>query len=255
MLAYAFPKATWLAAFSSRSVEQKTVPRWPISALAGRRARPRRGEKAPTSRAQRSRTTAAFSSASISTARPPSKRTRSPRTVRAGHLERPRRANDRLDPNRVWRGRDLLGREIGTEDDPVDGGRRAALELRGGEEADREVRARPLEVERVEPPLGQPAGGSGERGEALVPRRGRIGLVEPAHVRDLLPEPRRARRRRRARDAPPPPRRASGTGTTVQFVVRALITGSSPSERASGPCRRAPGRGRPARPAARSGGA
>src|SRR5262249_50673500 len=71
---------------------------------------------------------------------------------RALDVERLRRGDDAVDPLRVGRRVDLLGREVRDVAHAAPRVRRAALlrEARAREEADREVGAGPLEVERVE---------------------------------------------------------------------------------------------------------
>ena len=55
-------------------------------------------------------------------------------------------------------------------------------------QADREIGAGTLEVDRVEPPLAQPLGRGDDRAHPLAPRLRRIVRFEPADVDDLVPE-------------------------------------------------------------------
>ena len=73
--------------------------------------------------------------------------------------------------------------------DPVDRLKPRRQPARGRQEADAQVGARPLEVQRVEAQLAEPLADAGEHVLALPPRRDGIGLVEPAHVQDLRPQP------------------------------------------------------------------
>ena len=61
--------------------------------------------------------------------------------------------------------------------------------MRGREQPDREVGARPAVVERVRPELGERGGPRVEPVEVLAPRGDGIGLVEADAERDELPEP------------------------------------------------------------------
>ena len=116
-------------------------------------------------------------------------------------------------------------------------------------EADREVRPGPSSGAR-RTGARQPAGAACSSLDRSLPCRGRIGLVEPADVRDLAPRAVSSAAsgfklgvRRRGPGG-------VGYGTTVQFVVCALITLEVLHQPASGPCPPAPGRDRPARRAA-----
>src|SRR5262249_61778340 len=68
--------------------------------------------------------------------------------------------------------------------------RRAALlrEARARQQPDGEIRPRPFEVKRVEVELVEPARVLPDLLDAVVPRLRRVGLVEPADVRDVLPQ-------------------------------------------------------------------
>ena len=76
---YASPSARWLAAFSSSNVVKNVRPSLPIR-LSRSTSATSPSRDAPSSTAQRWRNASAFVSASISTARPPSKRMRRPVT-------------------------------------------------------------------------------------------------------------------------------------------------------------------------------
>src|SRR6185437_11441279 len=69
--------------------------------------------------------------------------------------------------------------------------RRAALlrEPRARQEADGEIRPGPGEVEGVEVERVELARALPDLLDPYLPRRGRIRLVEPADVRDVLPQP------------------------------------------------------------------
>ena len=70
----------------------------------------------------------------------------------------------------------------------VDGRELGGVPDRRLEEADCQVGARPVEVDRVEPPLGKRGRAPLQRLHPLRPRGDGIVLVEPAHVGDRLPE-------------------------------------------------------------------
>ena len=146
---------------------------------------------------------------------------------RPADVERLRRRDDAVGAQRVGRRGDLLGRQVRRVDHAVDrlhAGRRRS--------AKREVGSRPT-VRSVPGPSKRSASklrASSARArvvqlpEALAPRRRRVGLVEPQHVDELLPE--RAPSPSSS-SSPGCTRRAhSGVahGTTHQFVVLALIT-------------------------------
>ena len=172
-----------------------------------RRAGPRR-RRTPPVHASR----AAPCSASISTARPPSNRTSRPADDRSvAEHERLRRADVPVRPLRVGRRVDLLGRQVREVHDPVDGLVARRVEGRRRQQPDRQVGPGPLEVQRVEPPLVQPLGRRGERVGPLVPGGDRVGLVEPADVGDLLPQPVERLLGRRDPDRRAAPTACSGT--------------------------------------------
>ena len=95
-----------------------------------------------------------------------------------------------------------------------------AREARGGEEADRQVRARPLEVQCVEPERVETGAGLVELVGARAPRRGRIVVVQPADVHELLPQLRDGLGLRQVRMNHARPRRR---GSRVAFDESALI--------------------------------
>ena len=69
--------------------------------------------------------------------------------------------------------------------------RRSALlgESRRRQQADCEVRAGPFEVQRVQVECVEPARDLEDLLDAVVPRPRRIGLIEAADVRHVLPQP------------------------------------------------------------------
>ena len=71
--------------------------------------------------------------------------------------------------------------------DPADRLEARGAPARGRQQADREVGARPLVVERVEAALGQPLGGADQRVGARAPGGDRVVLVQPQHVQQLAP--------------------------------------------------------------------
>ena len=168
---------------------------------------------APSSIAQRPRSASAFASASISTARPPSKRMRSPVMERAGDVERLRRGDDAFGPSRVGRRVDLLGRDVRhVAHARARLGRAAFLrEARAGEEADAEVGARALEAERVELERVETASRPGRSARSLVPGRAGSGSSR-RQTWAMSRHSARRPRRRRARDRPSAPSGASGRG-------------------------------------------
>ena len=123
------------------------------------------------------------------TARPPSKRTRRPRTIvpptTSGFVER----TSPVDARGIRRREDLLRREVRHVDDAVD-------RLRSARDSQRDVGSRPTRrsvpgpskcsaskrraVRRSQTPT--------SRSWRSRPRRDGIGLVEAAHVQDLLPQ-------------------------------------------------------------------
>ena len=102
--------------------------------------------------------------------------------------ERPRGRDDPLGACGIGRGEHLLGGEVRHVADAVH--RLAACGLPSGvrKKADDEIRARPLEVERVEPGPLEPPRDVVQLFPSRRPGRDRVRLVEAAHVRDLVPQ-------------------------------------------------------------------
>ena len=193
-------------------------PRRSTSATSPRRA-------APSSDAARARSASAPSSASISHRAPALEpHPQAPDRRAALQHERLRRGHVPLRPRRIRRRVDLLGRHVRGEDDPVDGGRVAAVPGGGGEEADGQVGARAVEPQRVEPALVQQPRHAVELLEPLsaTPRPGRARRAASRG----RPPPRasRAPPPARARGARAPPSTPPGPGDPVQFVVLSSIT-------------------------------
>ena len=90
--------------------------------------------------------------------------------VRAEELERHRRGDVAVDPLGVGRREDLLGRQVRVVRQAVDGREVGAEPLRAREQPDRQVRARPVQVDRVEAPLGHPVRARDDRPHPLQPR-------------------------------------------------------------------------------------
>ena len=101
--------------------------------------------------------------------------------------------------------------------------KRAARQPDDGQQADGEVGARALVVQRVEPPLGQALGAGHEHVGARAPRGDRVLLVEPQDVQQLPLEPLQRLRRRRSGNTSSA-QTGVGHGQIVQFVVRSLTT-------------------------------
>src|SRR5918912_762001 len=95
-------------------------------------------------------------------------------------LTRPRSSSphDAVRALRVGRRPHLLRGDVGEVADAVRGRGAGAGPLRGGEEADREIGARPLEVEGVEAPLVEPLARDVELLGTPRPGGVRVGLVE-----------------------------------------------------------------------------
>ena len=108
----------------------------------------------------------------------------------AADIERLRGAHDALGALRIGGREDLFCRQVRHVLDARPRPRAGAFarEARGGEEADRQVRARPLEVQCVEPERVETGAGLVELVGARAPRRGRIVVVQPADVDELLPQ-------------------------------------------------------------------
>ena len=178
----------WLAAFSSSRVSKNTVCSGPIRPAPSTSASSPSRE-APSSFVHAARSVSAFSSASILTARPPSNSTRRPSDDRAVELERQRRADVPVDPQRIGRRERLLARDVRVVREAVDRRELGRMPDRRPEEADGQVGAGPVEVDRVESPLGQRGRAPLQRLHPLRPGGDGIVLVEPADVGDRLPEP------------------------------------------------------------------
>ena len=195
---YASPSARWLAAFSSSSVVKNVRPSLPIR-LSRSTSATSPSRDAPSSIAQRCRSASTFVSASISTARPPSKRMRRPVDERARDVERLRRGDDALrsapDPASC---RPLRSECSADGARPCVSARPALLrEARARQQADREVGSR-----------ARRSGASRGRARRACSRSARSGRFAPAR-----PPPGRARRagrraRCRARGARAPRRSA-----------------------------------------------
>src|SRR6185437_5675317 len=91
-----------------------------------------------------------------------------------------------LDPARMGRGEDLLGRNVGIAGDSVLRRRRAALPVMAVGEADGEIRSRPGIVEGVKFPRVQPFRPSAERRVVRGPGLNRIGIVDAGRGEDRL---------------------------------------------------------------------
>ena len=188
------------------------------SAISPRRA-------APSSRAQIVRIVSAAVSASICTARPPSKRTLQVAHDGAVHQhERLGRGDGAVHARGVGRGEDLLRRQVRHVLEPVDALEARRRPARRRQQPDGQVGARTLVVQRVEAALRSGA------------RRSRRGSPR-ARARPRPGPPRRGGRRasggpRAARGHPPSGRSGKtsfahgsvGQGAIVQFVVRSLTT-------------------------------
>ena len=129
--------------------------------------------------------------------------------------------------------------------DPV-GGREVGSEpLRARHQADRQVGAGALQVQRVEAALRHPVRARDDDLHPLAPRRDRVVRVEPKHVRDLLPELVQRRLRLELRVHALRPSRGSGTGprsssssARSRCAARRRCTGASRGPFAPGRCRR-----------------
>ncbi len=111
----------------------------------------------------------------------------------AGDVERLRGRDDAVDAAGIWGRRDLLRREVRREDDAVDGVHSGPVagEAGGRQEADREVRARPLEADGVERAASMRRPASCELRQPATPRIRGVSLVEAQHELEVLPQPRR----------------------------------------------------------------
>ncbi len=176
----------------------------------GRPARPRRAAPRRDRGRHSARSVPAPSSASISTARPPSKRIRRPEIIAPEVNSGLVAANDAVDPLGVGGREHLLGGDVGHVDGPVDGLEPSAAPAAGRQQPDRQVGARPLEVERVEGKSVELLRRRDQRVDSGGPGGDRIGLVEPADVGDLLPQSRQGPASDRGRDARARPRPAWG---------------------------------------------
>ena len=100
-----------------------------------------------------------------------------------------------LDPLRMWRREDFLGRNIGVAGDAVVGGRGAALPFMVVGEANGEIGAGPGIFQRAEALAVQPFGAAAQRGVMLFPgvdgtilvdTRGREDRIRQLGHRDIL---------------------------------------------------------------------
>ena len=107
---------------------------------------------------------------------------------RAVHLERARRRHVTVDASRVGGREHLLARDVREVTQTVDGREVGGVPDGRREETHGQIGAGAVQPDRVEAPLGEPCGDGLERPRALAPGLGGIILVEPADVRDRLPE-------------------------------------------------------------------
>jgi hypothetical protein len=105
---------------------------------------------------------------------------------RAADHERLGRADDPVDALRIGRREDLLRWEVGHVHDAVDGLEASCDPARGRQQADAQVGAGSLEMQRVEPFGRHALRHVHEHVGALSPDGDRVRLVEAAHVQDLL---------------------------------------------------------------------
>ena len=127
-------------------------------------------------------------SASILTARPGLELDPDPVDDRSRELERHGRRHVAVDALGIGGPEHLLGREVGRVPPAVDRLEVAGGPVGGREEPDGEVGARAVQAESVEAAIRQTLGVRLELGRARDPGLGRIVRVEPADVRDVLPE-------------------------------------------------------------------
>ena len=128
--------------------------------------------------------------------------------------------------------------------------KRAAIQRELGQQADGQVGARALVVQRVEAARGEPLGHGDELVRARAPGGDRVLLVEPADVHDLLPELGQRRRRARGRGARASAQAGGRAGPIVQLIVRSLTTSPASFTRGSRSRPARAGRGRRAGPGA-----
>ena len=102
--------------------------------------------------------------------------------------------------------------------------KRAARQPDERQQADRQVGAGPLVVQRVEAALGEALGAAHERVGARPPRGDRVVLVEPQDVQQLAARAARAARRASRSGNTSSAHTGVGHGQIVQFVVRSLTT-------------------------------
>ena len=211
----------WLAAFSSSSVSKNTVLQRadPARAVDERElAEPRRAVVLRARGAQRLGVLVGVDLDGAAALELDAQ----PLDDRAVELERQRRADVAVDPQRVGRRERLLARDVRVVREAVDGRELGGMPDRRPEEADRQVGARPVEVDRVEP-RARSARSRSASASPSAPSRRRRDRPRRAGTRARSPPragraPRPARRRgRRSRPTP-----ASAQGATHQFVVRAV---------------------------------
>ena len=107
---------------------------------------------------------------------------------RASEGEGKRGPHRPLGPPRVRRRVDLLGRDVDDVGDPLDADLGRRQPVMAIAQPDDELGARPCEANRVESTLVELRRTVAKPVEMLVPRRNRIGLVEPGGGRDRLPQ-------------------------------------------------------------------
>src|SRR6185437_7822315 len=108
---------------------------------------------------------------------------------RAGELARLGRADDAVDPLRVGRREDFLGREVGPVRKAPRRRHAPAHPVRAGQEPDAQIRAGPLQVDDVEATRVQRLACPLQLVDPFRPGGHRIVGVEAADDRDLLPQP------------------------------------------------------------------
>ena len=103
--------------------------------------------------------------------------------------ERLRRRDVAGRAQRVGRREDLLGRQVRQVAQPVGAREVGSPPAVRRQHADRELRPRPAQLDRVERARGQPLRRVAQHRHALVPRARGVAVVEPQHVLELVPEP------------------------------------------------------------------
>ncbi len=100
----------------------------------------------------------------------------------------------------------------------------AGLPVGGRKQPDRQLGARPAQLDRVEPAVVEPFRRGLQERDPLLPGRGRVGLIEPQHVPELVPEPlvRRVRVELREDQVGPVVRRARDRRPVRRAVVQDL---------------------------------